>query len=272
MINTQFFWATDLDGTLICFGRNADEVVIPPAAVELLCDPEIPKVIVTGRDFAGFQKLWDRSAGSDHRIPCDVIASHGGEFYDASTQKVQPPSLSFQEITFLEDARQKTAQFLQERGWIEALEQKPYSLSINFRSGPNPQALQGLAENLLSSCTPIPQISLGSNGELVPGFEVRQEDGGCELRSIRYNKGIAVQSYLDRRGISYPIIFTCDSLRQHGTDYSAAIAVTDRGGQVWHVINGQEENRFVDDLVRPTAVFNMPIELIQHLTETFLGK
>jgi trehalose-phosphatase len=198
----------DYDGTVAPFVAERDKAFPYPGVRELVdaimstCHTRV--VFVSGRPAAEIPPLFGTT-------PCpEVWGCHGLDRWIAGT-----PSSSFAVEPEVRSALARVIEALLQCGLEEMLEVKPGSVVVHLR---------GLNATHRAAVHAITQPALAAAA--IPGqLEVREFDGGLELRVATPHKGDVVRAVLEDLNPNVPVAFLGDDL----TDEDAFVALNGRG-------------------------------------------
>jgi trehalose-phosphatase len=198
----------DYDGTLAPFHVDRFAAVPYPGVEERLATlsglARVRLVLVSGRPARELRGLLPSS------IKAEIWGSHGREQLQSDGSYRLFPLSPIQRAGLDQVAREMTA-----LGFSEALEMKPSSLAIHWRSAPLDEQ-----ERVCSS------VELVFSHLAQPdGLHLLPFDGGLELRSTDRTKGTAVTLMLAQESAAAPVAYLGDDL----TDEDAFAAVGARG-------------------------------------------
>lgn len=201
----------DYDGTLAPFRVDRHQATPYPgvreALAKLLAAKHTRVAVVSGRSVDDLVPL----LGLDP--PPEIWGSHGLERLHADG--------SYEMADLPEETRgliQEAKAWLDDRGWAEASELKPGALAVHWRGLKAPQA-RDLRESLLTKWETLADEV---------GLELREFDGGLELRTSARHKGHAVQTILSESEGAPACAYLGDDL----TDEDAFRALEGRGLRV----------------------------------------
>lgn len=226
----------DYDGTLAPFCAQRDQAVPYPgvraALDEILRAGRTRVVIISGRALADLLPLLGL------RQPVELWGSHGIERRhangDAQTAELDPMALRG-----LADADS----WVESAGLGQYAESKPGCLALHWRGLPADDAAE-LRTRALGSWSPL---------ALAHGLDLRDFDGGLELRTPARSKASAVRTLLEEEKEAVPAAYLGDDQ----TDEDAFLALQGRGLRV-----------LVRPELRPTAAdlwLRPPAELLEFL-------
>jgi len=227
----------DYDGTLAPF-RGGRELALPhpgvPEAIKRILEAGGTRLVV-----ASGRALADLEARTDWIVPRpDLWGSHGLERRAAAGSLSAPP------IPLpLTDLLDRIGQWIEERGWLDLFERKPFGFALHERADPEryPEARTALLEWWRSS--------LDRRGLVALPF-----DGGLEFRPAGSSKGRVVESVLAELPPGASVAYLGDDR----TDEDAFLALRGHGLRV-----------LVRDRRRPTEAdlwLRPPEDLIGFLT------
>lgn len=173
----------DYDGTLAPFRVERDRAYPYPGVrerlIEIQADPATRLIIVSGRAADDVRPLLGVNPSPE------IWGSHGAERY--------LPGQGVRLMNIPDSIRRGLAaiiSWVEENGLEDAVEKKPTGIAFHFRA--YDEAAAGLlAEKIKSTWT-------DKIGDF--GLEMREFDGGIELRALGIGKGDAVKSILDEAG------------------------------------------------------------------------
>ena len=198
----------DYDGTLAPFHVDRFAAVLYPGVAERLATlsglSRVRLVLISGRPARELRGLLP--AGT--RV--EIWGSHGWEQLKSDGSYRLFPLDPMQRAALEQVAREMTA-----LGFSEALEVKPSSLAIHWRSVA-PAAQEQIRSSIESVFNRIAQPG---------GLRLLPFDGGLELRSTDRTKGTAVEQILAQEPAAVPVAYLGDDL----TDEDAFAALGDRG-------------------------------------------
>jgi trehalose-phosphatase len=198
----------DYDGTLAPFHVDRSAAAAYPGVEERLAAlsglARVRLVLISGRSARELRALLPASTKAE------IWGSHGWEQLKSDGSYRLFPLDPLQRATLEQVAREMTA-----LGFSEALEVKPSSLAIHWRS-----VALATQEQIRSSIESV------FNGIAQPGgLHLLPFDGGLELRSTDRTKGTAVRQILAQEPAAVPVAYLGDDL----TDEDAFAAVGDWG-------------------------------------------
>jgi trehalose 6-phosphate phosphatase len=226
----------DYDGTLAPFNVRKDRAYpypeIPPLLDRIMEDRRTRLVIISGRALEDLTPLLHLS-----RRP-ELWGSHGGE-------RLLPDG-SYLPLHLDDSVRNilKTAdREIESKGWKGRLEKKPSGLALHWR-GLSPEKVRTMRREAEKIWSPFTSDH---------GLQMREFDGGLELRAAGIDKGRSVKTLLDESPPGTVAAYLGDDL----TDEDAFRAVKGRGLAV-----------LVRNEPRPTAAdiwLKPPDELLEFL-------
>ncbi len=198
----------DYDGTLAPFKLNPDEAVPYPEVPEILgsiiSSGQTRLVVVSGRPVDSLKPL----IGLDP-LP-EIWGSHGWERF--------LPDGSYQLADIGREARrgiEQAAQQAEARGVAERLERKPSSLAVHVR-GMAPDQADRVLKDVSADWSEVAERS---------GLDIKEFDGGVEIRVPGRDKGDAVRTLLSESGGEAVAAYLGDDF----TDEDAFKALRGRG-------------------------------------------
>jgi trehalose-phosphatase len=198
----------DYDGTLAPFHVNRFAAVLYPGVADRLATlsglSRVRLVLISGRPARELRGLLPASTGAE------IWGSHGWEQLKSDGSYRLFPLDPMQRAALEQVAREMTA-----LGFSEALEVKPSSLAIHWRSVA-PATQEQIRSSIESVFNRIAQPG---------GLRLLPFDGGLELRSTDRTKGTAVEQILAEEPSAFPVAYLGDDL----TDEDAFAALGDRG-------------------------------------------
>jgi trehalose-phosphatase len=226
----------DYDGTLAPFHVDRFAAVLYPGVEERLATlsglARVRLVLVSGRPAHELRGLLPSA------IRTEIWGSHGREQLQ-SDGSYRLFSLDPAQREGLEQAAREMTTL----GFAEALEVKPSSLAIHWRSAP-PQEQEQVRSSIESVFS---QLARSEGLHLLPF------DGGLELRSTDRTKGTAVAQILAQESEAAPAAYLGDDL----TDEDAFAAVGDRGFSI--LVRAEVRASYAQFWLRP------PKELLEFL-------
>jgi trehalose-phosphatase len=198
----------DYDGTLAPFHVDRFAAVPYPGVEDRLATlsglARVRLVLISGRPARELRSLLPANTSAE------IWGSHGREQLESDGSYRLFPLDTAQRAGLEQMAREMTA-----LGFSEALEVKPSSLAIHWRSVA-PATQEQIRSSIESVFNRIAQPG---------GLHLLPFDGGLELRSTDRTKGTAVRQILAREPAAVPVAYLGDDL----TDEDAFAAVGDRG-------------------------------------------
>jgi trehalose-phosphatase len=198
----------DYDGTLAPFHVDRFAAVLYPGVADRLATlsglSRVRLVLISGRPARELRGLLPAST----RV--EIWGSHGWEQLKSDGSYRLFPLDPMQRAALEQVAREMTA-----LGFSEALEVKPSSLAIHWRSVA-PARQEQIRSSIESVFNRIAQPG---------GLRLLPFDGGLELRSMDRTKGTAVEQILAQEPAAFPVAYLGDDL----TDEDAFAALGDRG-------------------------------------------
>jgi trehalose-phosphatase len=228
----------DYDGTLAPFHVDRFAAVPYPGVEERLASlsslAQVRLVLVSGRPARALRGLLPSSTKAE------IWGSHGWEQLQSDGSYRLFPLDPMQRDGLEQVAREMTT-----LGFSEALEVKPSSLAIHWRSAP-PEEQEQVRSSIESVFSQLTQSE---------GLHLLPFDGGLELRSTDRTKGTAVAEMLAQESDSAPVAYLGDDL----TDEDAFAAVGDRGFSI--LVRTEVRASYARFWIRP------PKELLEFLDE-----
>jgi trehalose-phosphatase len=198
----------DYDGTLAPFHVDRFAAVLYPGVADRLATlsglARVRLVLISGRPARELRGLLPASTRAE------IWGSHGWEQLKSDGSYRLFPLEPMQRAALEQVAREMTA-----LGFSEALEVKPSSLAIHWRSVA-PATQEQIRSSIESVFNRIAQPG---------GLRLLPFDGGLELRSTDRTKGTAVEQILAEEPSAFPVAYLGDDL----TDEDAFAALGDRG-------------------------------------------
>jgi trehalose-phosphatase len=198
----------DYDGTLAPFHVDRFAATPYPGVAERLARlsglSRVRLVLISGRTAHELRGLLPAN------IRAEIWGSHGREQLKSDGFYRQFPLDPVQQVALEEVVREMTA-----LGFSEALEVKPSSVAIHWRSV-TPAREERIRTSIQSIFSRLAQPG---------GLDLLPFDGGLELRSTDRTKGTAVEQILAEEPGAFPVAYLGDDL----TDEDAFAALGERG-------------------------------------------
>jgi trehalose-phosphatase len=228
----------DYDGTLAPFHVDRFAAVPYPGVEERLATlsglARVRVVLVSGRPAHELRGLLPSN------IKAEIWGSHGREqLQNDGSYRLFPLD------PMQRDGLEQVAREMTTLGFSEALEVKPSSLAIHWRSAP-PEEQEQVRSSIESVFSQLAQSE---------GLHLLPFDGGLELRSTDRTKGTAVAQILAQESDAAPVAYLGDDL----TDEDAFAAVGDRGFSI--LVRTEVRATYARFWLRP------PKELLEFLDE-----
>ncbi len=228
----------DYDGTLAPFHVDRFAAVPYPGVEERLATlsglARVRLVLISGRPARELRGLLPSNTKAE------IWGSHGREQLQSDGSYRLLPLAPMQRAGLEQMAREMTA-----LGFSEALEVKPSSLAIHWRSAP-PEEQEQVRSSIESVFSQLTESE---------GLHLLPFDGGLELRSTDRTKGTAVEQLLAQESDAAPVAYLGDDL----TDEDAFAAVGDRGFSI--LVRTEMRASYARFWIRP------PKELLEFLDE-----